>query len=297
MLSSTSSPPRRRRFERAAKPSQGPPDESCSAPLPVAPALPVWSAGATESGTAKDPITWLFDPETFAPMAKLVGDARYAIITDHLGTPAAMYDAAGAEVWSATIDAYGDLRNLTGHREACPFRWPGQYDDAETGLYYNRFRYYDPAAGAYVSQDLKRLRGGHRLHAYPTDPLTWVDPFALEGCGTEEEGDLALVRRGESKESATRLEKQAAAAEAAGNARNGVPYGHGVSVTTPESNARLARDPSDSVSTTKKALEDAGFEVRHTPTNADPNHHTVQLPKPVTKDVADRFNAIFGRND
>jgi hypothetical protein len=104
-----------------------------------------------------------------------------------------------------------------------------------------------------------------------------------------------LVRRGSSPESAQRLAKQAAAAESAGAAQNGVPYGHGVSVTTPESNARLARDPADASSATRKALEAAGFEVRHTPTRSDPNHHTVQLPKPVTPAVADLFNAILGR--
>jgi RHS repeat-associated protein len=178
---------RRRRYERAAKPSQGPPDDSFAAPQPTTPAVPVWSTGATEPGTAEDPITWLFDPESFAPMAKLVGDARYAIVTDHLGTPTAMYDAAGAEVWSATIDAYGDLRNITGTRSACPFRWPGQYEDAETGLCYNRFRYYDPASGEYTRQDPIRLAGGRAIYGYPGDPTVWLDPLGLTGCTTAAE--------------------------------------------------------------------------------------------------------------
>ncbi|HEX2551134.1 MAG TPA: RHS repeat-associated core domain-containing protein, partial [Nocardioidaceae bacterium] len=127
---------RRLKAERAGRPSLGPPDRS-----------------APERGTAARPVTWLFDPETFAPAAKLVGSARYAIVTDHLGTPAAMYDEAAAEVWSAAIDAYGDLREVTGDRFACPFRWPGQYQDEETGLYYNRWRYYDATTGEYCSQD------------------------------------------------------------------------------------------------------------------------------------------------
>jgi len=104
-----------------------------------------------------------------------------------------------------------------------------------------------------------------------------------------------LVRRGTSRESAQRLAKQAEAAEEAGNAQNGVPYGHGVSVTTPGSNARLAKDPADAVSATRRALEDAGFPVRHTPTRSAPNHHTVQRPKPVTEEIADLFNRVFGR--
>ena len=154
---------RRRRAEQAAHAPHAPPPEE---------------------GTPTSPITWLFEPESFAPMAKLVGGSKYAIITDHLGTPRAMYDAAGAQAWSASIDAYGTLRHVEGPRSACPFRWPGQYEDEETGLYYNRFRYYDAAAGAYVSQDPIRMSGGNAFYAYPSDPLTWLDPMGLAACGT-----------------------------------------------------------------------------------------------------------------
>jgi hypothetical protein len=66
-------------------------------------------------------------------------------------------------------------------------------------------------------------------------------------------------------------------------------------VTTPESNLRLAKDPADAVSAARNALEEAGFPVRYTPTRNDPFHHTVQLPKPVTQQVVDLFNSIFGR--
>ena len=101
-------------------------------------------------------------------------------------------------------------------------------------------------------------------------------------------GDDLLVRRGTGVETATRLGKQADAAEKAG-------FGHGVSVTSPNSNARLARDPHDAVSAKRKEIESAGFGVVHTPTRVDPDHHTVLLPKPVSKAIADLFNQIFGR--
>lgn len=54
-------------------------------------------------------------------------------------------------------------------------------------------------------------------------------------------------------------------------------------------------DPGDAVSATRRSLEEAGFEVRHTPTQKDADHHTVQLPKPVTDEIAARFNEVFGR--
>lgn len=108
--------------------------------------------------------------------------------------------------------------------------------------------------------------------------------------------DDTLVRRGKRKESAQRLAKQATAAEYAGDAQNGVPFGHGVSVTTPRSNLLLATDPEDAVSATRRMFEDAGFPVRHTPTLKDPDHHTVELPKPVTDEVASRFNDVLKRS-
>ncbi len=104
-----------------------------------------------------------------------------------------------------------------------------------------------------------------------------------------------LVRRGMAWESAKRLAAQSIQAEIAGAASNGVPLGHGVSVTSPEANAMLARDPADAVEATRKAFEDAGFEVRYTPTRKDTDHHTVQLPKPVSAEIAAKFNDVLRR--
>jgi hypothetical protein len=85
------------------------------------------------------------------------------------------------------------------------------------------------------------------------------------------------------------------AGDLGGTATNGVPYGHGVSVTSPDANQALARDPSDAVDATRRAFEEAGFEVRYTPTRRDSDHHTVQLPKPVNEEVATRFNTVLRR--
>jgi RHS repeat-associated protein len=93
-----------------------------------------------------------------------------------------MFDATGAEVWSASIDAYGALRNLKGDPQSCPFRFPGQYEDQETGLYYNRFRYYDPESGGYTQEDPIRLLGGLELRSYVGVPSESIDPLGLTGC-------------------------------------------------------------------------------------------------------------------
>ncbi|MDA8457041.1 RHS domain-containing protein [Acidovorax sp. GBBC 3334] len=64
-----------------------------------------------------------------------------------------------------------------------PFRFQGQQFDEETGLHYNRFRYYDPGIGRFVSEDPIGLRGGANLFFYSPNPITWLDPYGLAGEG------------------------------------------------------------------------------------------------------------------
>lgn len=61
-------------------------------------------------------------------------------------------------------------------------RFQGQWEDAETGLYYNRFRYYDPDSARYVSSDPISLSGGINTYRYAPNPIGWVDPLGLPPC-------------------------------------------------------------------------------------------------------------------
>jgi len=61
----------------------------------------------------------------------------------------------------------------------CNYLYQGQTLDTETGLAYNRFRYYAPDEGMYISQDPIRLAGGSRLFGYVLNPNKWVDIFGL----------------------------------------------------------------------------------------------------------------------
>ena len=100
-----------------------------------------WKEPKEAPNTVADLTTWVFEEESFTPIAKLQEDARYSIVCDHLGTPTQLYNEKGKLTWKAELDSYGCIRQLTaGHQADCPFRFPGQYEDVETGLCYNRFR-------------------------------------------------------------------------------------------------------------------------------------------------------------
>jgi RHS repeat-associated protein len=120
-------------------------------------------------------------------------------LTDHLGTPIALVDANGQHkgqiTWAASYNAWGDIKEEYNPRNLQqPIRFQGQQIDAETGLHYNRFRYYDPSLGQYVTQDPIGLNGGVNTGVYPANPLSFVDPMGLDPtAGTSRGPDLGKV--------------------------------------------------------------------------------------------------------
>ena len=124
-------------------------------------------------------VTWVYDTDGYVPTAKLVNGKRYGIVSDYIGRPVQACDEHGTLVWQADYDIYGNLLNLKGNREFVPFRQLGQYEDEETGLYYNRYRYYDCNAGTYISQDPISIAGGLNVYAYVHDSNTLTDIFGL----------------------------------------------------------------------------------------------------------------------
>jgi RHS repeat-associated protein len=133
------------------------------------------------AGSAGEVLTWLFEEESFVPTTKLTAQEAQSVVCDHLGTPLALYDSQGRATWEMTLDSCGGVRQTKGKPQDCPFRYQGQYEDIETGLYYNRFRYYDPCDGCYISQDPIRLQGGIQLYAYVKNPSAYSDILGLTG--------------------------------------------------------------------------------------------------------------------
>ncbi|WP_415914480.1 RHS repeat domain-containing protein [Paraburkholderia sp. J67] len=107
----------------------------------------------------------------------------YHYATDHLGTPQEVYDEKRQIVWAADLSAYGKTRGYLKHEIDNPIRLPGQYFDTESGLHYNRFRYYDPQSGRYVNQDPIGLKGGVNFYQYAESaPTHYVDSQGLASC-------------------------------------------------------------------------------------------------------------------
>ncbi|QEM84122.2 RHS domain-containing protein [Halomonas binhaiensis] len=187
-------------------------------------------------------VVYLFEPDSFIPAAKLEAQyeavaqatgtqaygftlyqlaqpALYYFQTDHLGTPLEVTDSDGQLAWVGHYRAWGKLEkaNDGNNRPAStenPFRFQGQYHDPETGLHYNRHRYYDPEIGRFTTQDPIGLLGGENLYQYAPNPTGWVDPLGLskkkcKGCKTPSSpGSMQKeVERGQAPREVARVDR------------------------------------------------------------------------------------------
>nr|WP_241210871.1 RHS repeat-associated core domain-containing protein [Escherichia albertii] len=86
----------------------------------------------------------------------------------------------GETAWRGEFDEWGNLlgEESLQHLQQ-PYRLPGQQYDEESGLYYNRHRYYDPLQGRYITQDPIGLSGGWHLYVYSLNPTEGIDPYGL----------------------------------------------------------------------------------------------------------------------
>ncbi|MDS1861403.1 RHS repeat-associated core domain-containing protein [Vibrio vulnificus] len=150
----------------------------------------------TADGSVIQEIEYLYEPETFRPLAQVTHKADQAsqlhyIVTDHAGTPQELCSENGEVVWQGeqalwghyqqrnTLPNHGFRENAQNDELYCDLRYQGQIEDRESGLYYNVNRYYDADSGQYLSPDPIGFAGGLRPQAYVFNPLEWVDPLGL----------------------------------------------------------------------------------------------------------------------
>ena len=86
-------------------------------------------------------------------------------INDHLYTPQQLVDTNNQVSWDANYEAFGAVE-ITTQTVVNNHRFPGQYYDVESGLYYNWNRYYDAGVGRYVTSDPIGLGGGLNTFGY-----------------------------------------------------------------------------------------------------------------------------------
>lgn len=132
-----------------------------------------------DGSDGQDGTGWVFEPGTFVPLAQLRRGRLYPVVTDQLGTPREVFGPTGALAWAADYLAWGEVETTAVRHVECPVRFQGQWYDEESGLHYNRFRYYDPTTARYISADPLGPTAALNMFAYTPNPVTWVDPYGL----------------------------------------------------------------------------------------------------------------------
>ncbi|EEW2158616.1 PAAR/RHS domain-containing protein [Escherichia coli] len=113
-------------------------------------------------------------------------------VSDLTGRPLMLFNSEGKTVWrpgqtslwglALTLPAdtgYPDPRGELDPEAAPGLLYAGQWQDVESGLCYNRFRYYEPETGMYLVSDPLGLQGGEQTYRYVPNPLRWIDPLGL----------------------------------------------------------------------------------------------------------------------
>lgn len=161
-------------------------------------------------GNAAREVQWVYEPGSFRPLAQVEGLAGntqlHYIVTDLTGTARELCSEEGDIHWRGEQQLWGQYRqarmpialrrfigDAANDETGCDLRYQGQLYDAESGLYYNRHRYYDPETGQYISSDPIGLGGGLRPQGYVHNPVEWVDPFGLEKKGPKKANPSKVV--------------------------------------------------------------------------------------------------------
>ncbi|WP_165909723.1 RHS repeat-associated core domain-containing protein [Variovorax guangxiensis] len=157
----------------------------------------VGSGGTNSAGQSQ----YIYLPTANGPMpiVAFIDGATYAVHSDHLNTPRKLSNADGQAVWQWGYSAFGEDKPTTAKNRFANtdttsnpgttgigevrfnLRYPGQYADEESGLFYNGFRTYSPAGGFYTQNDPIGLDGGWNRRIYANaNPLGNMDPLGLQ---------------------------------------------------------------------------------------------------------------------
>jgi RHS repeat-associated protein len=124
--------------------------------------------------------SYLFLPNSHLPLGDRVGDGPWRYYVDSpTGAAHALVHGDGSLAGELDPSLFGKV--AADRAALTPLRQPGQYEDEETGLHYNRYRYYDPDTGQYISPEPLRLAGGMKAYQYTEGrPSEFMDIDGLD---------------------------------------------------------------------------------------------------------------------
>jgi RHS repeat-associated protein len=138
---------------------------------------------AQEIDTERGKRVYVHTPRGLTPILQAERGEVFTYVLDHLGAAKELIDTNGRVSWSAACAAYGAVvetwRDPLAKPAETPLRAPGQYFDDETGLFYTRFRYFEPDTARWLSPDPLGIVGGANLFGFNGAPTNDVDPFGL----------------------------------------------------------------------------------------------------------------------
>ncbi|MFD3749227.1 putative T7SS-secreted protein [Streptomyces cyaneofuscatus] len=138
---------------------------------------------------ASHPVTQLESLAAAADSPPVIENRLFVISNDPTGTAAELIDELGDLSWQKRSSLWGITTWNKGGSTYTPLRFPGQYNDPESGLHYNYFRYYDPETARYLTTDPLGLVPAPNPTSYVTNPLGSIDPMGLAPTDYEKSGD------------------------------------------------------------------------------------------------------------
>ena len=124
------------------------------------------------------PREFVYRPGTFEPLAMLIGDVLH-YVNDSNGSPIGLLAHSGEKKWAARYSTAGLVDKFYVEELDSPIRLQGQYWDVETALHYNRFRYFCPIVGCFVSKDPIGIGASPNPYFYGWNTFSWLDPYGL----------------------------------------------------------------------------------------------------------------------
>lgn len=124
---------------------------------------------------------FVYGSKSHVPDYVIKGSTKYAIVTNHLGSPVQVVNASNGTVsQQITYDEWGSILTDTSPGFT-PFGFAGCLYDLDTKLCRFGVRDYDPSIGRWLSKDPIRFEGGDtNLYGYVLqDPINYIDPTGL----------------------------------------------------------------------------------------------------------------------